>query len=84
MVGLDKLMKYSNQSLLIVKSAVAVGMAMCDNAVSDGRGAQTSDCAPAHGACALCITKGAIWRKNGRNLGTSRTNSGALGSCARV
>lgn len=57
-------------------------MAMCDKAVSHGRGAQTSDCAPAHGACALCITKGAIWRKNGLNLGASRMNLGPLDLCA--
>lgn len=68
-------MKYSNQSLVIVKSVV-VCRAMGDKAVSHGRGAQTSDCAPAHGACALCIRKGAIWRKNGHDLGTSRMNSG--------
>lgn len=69
-------MKYSNQSLVIVKSVV-VCRAMSDKSVSHGCGAQTSDCVPAHGACALCITKDAIWRKNGHDLelGRIRVNS---------
>lgn len=36
---------------------------MRDSIVSHGRGARTTDCAAAHGACALCITKGAIWKE---------------------
>lgn len=45
---------------------------MRDKSVSHERGAQMGDCAAAHGACALCITKRAIWRKNGLNLNKSQ------------
>lgn len=66
-----RLMKHSNQARGIVKSAVA----RCTiRSVSHGRGAQTSDCGPAHGARAL--------HNKGRNLeekwAQSRIISGAL------
>ncbi|CAH2107091.1 unnamed protein product [Euphydryas editha] len=54
-------MSYSNRSLTLWRC--------CDKACHT-RGINER-LWPAHGACALCITKGAIWTKNGHNLNIS-------------